>query len=235
MSLYLVDNPSVVQVSTDAVTLPEPAGAQDGEMQLILQGGSIGTFDPPAGWKEIFSNGAMSFHWGIRGVDFAGGNASMVSGSAGRGTILARYRVTGNVDETCVFSHNQRGWTDGTLDYFYANSLTVVDAENRSRLYLSMARQTASDGVMVSFDGRGAGFADAFNLNLWEDSPSDPGGCGFGLAFSEDNAAIWPNVPTNRFYGYQPATGTMRVECVNLYIVEAEKKQTDILTPPPVF
>ena len=236
MSLILHNTSRVLQTDQTTGVIAEPSGSQDGDLQVILQTADIGGMDIPAGWQNALavSGGVnLDIWWGIRGVHFSGGSISLSGNSVGYGTILSRWRITGNVDDTIEFVVNDRSWTDGDRDYFYSDILPITGAENRARLLCSFGGQEKITEDWLSMTAQGSGFQNAFYRNAWEASPD--GGVSHGVTWSEDNSAIYTQVPANRFYGFQPPLASQRVNMSNFYILEALKKQSDILTPPPTF
>lgn len=237
MSIFIHNTSRLLATDQATGVISEPSGSQDGDLQVMLQVADIAGFDAPAGWQvaqTISSSLSLDIWWGIRGQHFNGGNVSLSGNSVGYGAAVSRWRITGNVDDTVEFVANDRNYIEGDQNaYFSSFALPIAGAENRARLLCSYGGQEKQPDPWVSFDAQGSGFQDAFYRNAH--AISLDGGVSHGVAWSEDNSALYTQVPANRFYGYQPAIPAMRAHIANFYILEALRKQTDILTPPVVF
>lgn len=238
MALFLNTDARSEYTDQDTGAIGEPTGAQDGNLQFIVQAADIGGFVKPAGWLDVpgvtsdYIN--LQLWWGIRGVHFSGGVESLAGNSDGRATSLLRFEVTGDVDETCIVLGDSLSYVTGefgTTGYAYPPSIDLSAYPNRPRLLCTFGGQEKVGGPFNSFDGAG-GMSDTPFVNRLTTGADD---CSFLFNYLEDNAAIRGSNAQHKYYVWTPHDPVQRTACANFVILGPEKKQTDVMAPPVVF
>ena len=238
MGLIVQPTPTTLYTSNPTGNLDEPVGAQDGNLQFIIQNTNVSGFTKPAGWLDVPIPSVyvgLTLWWGIRGIHFAGGTEAL-TGNVNAANLM-RYEVTGDVDENCVILAAEESWPDGEFagsGYAYSPAIDLSAYPNRPRILGTFGGQIDVPGPFASFQGN-SGMSDTPVVNRLQAGSAQDDNVSFLFNFYEDKAAAQAQNGRHRYYVYQPHDNSHRSAMANFVIIAPEKQQTDILTPPPLF